>query len=71
MIVPAPPHAAAQVNPIPMAPRMRLNHFFMPTSHAIGVLPRRLHPTQYSRVTLQGKVPVRILKGKKAGDEAP
>jgi hypothetical protein len=33
---PAPPQAAAQVKPIPMAPRMRLNHFFISTSHATG-----------------------------------
>ena len=72
MIVPAPPQAAAQVNPIPMAPRMRLNHCFMPASHASGgpASPPASHQYSYSRATLQGKVPVRILTGKKASDEA-
>ena len=53
-----------------MAPRMRLNHCFMPTSHAIGgpASPPAFH--QYSRATLHGKVHGRIVKGKKAGDEA-
>src|SRR5215212_6249741 len=70
MIVPAPPQVAAQVNPIPMAPRMRLNHFFMLTSHAIGGAASPPASRQDSRPTLFGKVPVRILQGKKAGDAA-
>lgn len=31
-MIPAPNQASAQVRPIPMAPRIRLNHFFIMTS---------------------------------------
>jgi hypothetical protein len=66
-IVPAPPQAAAQVKPIPMAPRARLNHFFMSSSVPLGcVAPASTN----LRSTLSCKVPVRIVLGKKPVDEA-
>jgi hypothetical protein len=52
-----------------MAPRIRRNHFFMPISHAIGGPASPAASHEYPRATLQGKVPARILKDKKADDE--
>ena len=52
-----------------MAPRMRLSHFFIPTSHAIGAC-LAAHIPPILAATLPDKVPVRILRSNKAGDEA-